>query len=50
MIVDGIDYYITDTFGKGLYNSCKDVKFGPMRKRSIDFIGAGAENFEGEPL
>lgn len=43
--VDGIDFYITDTFGEGLYNSCKDVKFGTMNTRAIEFIGSGAENF-----
>ena len=46
--VDGIDFYITDVFGEGLFNSCKDVKFGTMNTRAIDFIGAGAHNFEGE--
>ncbi|PRQ25180.1 putative protein patched/dispatched [Rosa chinensis] len=46
MTVDGIDYYISDTFGKGLYNSCKDVKFGTMNTRAIEFIGAGAKNFK----
>ncbi|THG07014.1 hypothetical protein TEA_022929 [Camellia sinensis var. sinensis] len=27
LTVDGIQYYITDTFGEGLFESCKDVKF-----------------------
>ncbi|ONH92500.1 hypothetical protein PRUPE_8G178600 [Prunus persica] len=44
--VDAIDFYIADTFGEGLYNSCKDVKFGTMNTRAIEFIGAGAKNFE----
>ena len=43
----GIDFIITDAFGEGLYNSCKDVKFGTMNTRAIDFIGAGAKNFKG---
>lgn len=46
MTVDGIDFYVTDTFGEELYNSCKDVKFGTMNTRAIDFIGAGAKNFK----
>ncbi|KAG4382084.1 hypothetical protein AAZX31_14G001600 [Glycine max] len=46
MTVDGIDYYITETFGEGLYESCKDVKFGTMNTRAIDFVGAGASNFK----
>ncbi|KAI9201267.1 hypothetical protein LWI28_020944 [Acer negundo] len=45
MTVNGIDYYITDTFGEGLYESCKDVKFGTMNTRALDFIGAGAQTF-----
>eukprot|EP00257_Ricinus_communis_P008945 XP_002527152.2 NPC intracellular cholesterol transporter 1 isoform X1 [Ricinus communis] len=44
--VDGIDYYLSDNFAQGLYNSCKDVKFGTMNTRALDFVGAGAKNFE----
>ncbi|KAL3830515.1 hypothetical protein ACJIZ3_019317 [Penstemon smallii] len=43
--VDGIDFYITDNFGEGMFESCKDVKFGTMNTRAIEFIGAGAKNF-----
>ena len=45
--MDGIDFYVTDTFGEGLYDSCKDVKFGTMNSRALEFIGAGAQNFTG---
>lgn len=45
--MDGIEFIITDAFGEGLYNSCKDVKFGTMNTRAIDFIGAGAKTFKG---
>ncbi|XP_002510680.3 NPC intracellular cholesterol transporter 1 isoform X1 [Ricinus communis] len=45
LTVDGIDFYITDAFGEGLYDSCKDVKFGTMNTRALNFIGAGAQNF-----
>ncbi|KAL2499279.1 Patched family protein [Abeliophyllum distichum] len=45
LTVDGIDFYITDTFGEGMFESCKDVKFGTMNTRAIEFIGAGAKNF-----
>jgi len=48
--VDGIDFFVTDTFGEELFDSCKDVKFGTMNTRAIDFIGAGAKNFKGEML
>ncbi|XP_038878641.1 NPC intracellular cholesterol transporter 1-like [Benincasa hispida] len=46
MTVDGIDYYVTEKFGKGLYDSCKDVKFGTMNTRALDFVGGGAKSFE----
>ncbi|XP_062027066.1 uncharacterized protein LOC133743216 [Rosa rugosa] len=46
MTVGGIDYYISDAFGEGLYDSCKDVKFGTMNSRAMEFIGAGAQNFK----
>ncbi|XP_058098545.1 uncharacterized protein LOC131243314 isoform X2 [Magnolia sinica] len=45
LTVDGIDFYVTDSYGEELYNSCKDVKFGTMNVRAMDFIGAGAQNF-----
>ncbi|CDY71178.1 BnaAnng36400D [Brassica napus] len=45
LTVDGIDYHITDMFGEGLYESCKEVKFGTMNTRAINFVGGGAQNF-----
>lgn len=48
--MDGIDFCITDAFGEGLYDSCKDVKFGTMNSRALEFIGAGAQNFKGNPI
>ncbi|VVB09583.1 unnamed protein product [Arabis nemorensis] len=45
LTVDGIDYHVTDTFGEGLYESCKEVKFGTMNTRAINFVGGGAKNF-----
>lgn len=44
LTVDGIDYYLSEAFGEGLYNSCKDVKFGTMNTRAIEFVGGGAKN------
>ncbi|GLT63217.1 hypothetical protein SLA2020_357960 [Shorea laevis] len=46
LTVDGIDFYVTDAFGEELFSSCKDVKFGTMNTRAIEFIGAGAKNFK----
>ncbi|PPR89734.1 hypothetical protein GOBAR_AA30949 [Gossypium barbadense] len=47
LTVDGIDFFVSDAFGEGLYDSCKEVKFGTMNTRAIQFIGAGATNFKG---
>ncbi|KAK7351808.1 hypothetical protein VNO77_11517 [Canavalia gladiata] len=46
LTVGAIDYFVTDAFGEGLYESCKDVKFGTMNSRALQFIGAGAKNFK----
>ncbi|KAK4759848.1 hypothetical protein SAY87_022979 [Trapa incisa] len=43
--VDAIDFFVTEEFGEGLYSSCKDVKFGTMNTRALEFIGAGARNY-----
>ncbi|KAJ6731185.1 PATCHED FAMILY PROTEIN [Salix viminalis] len=45
LTVSGIEFYVYDAFGEGLYESCKDVKFGTMNSRALNFIGAGAKNF-----
>uniref|UniRef100_A0A7N0U4X7 SSD domain-containing protein n=1 Tax=Kalanchoe fedtschenkoi TaxID=63787 RepID=A0A7N0U4X7_KALFE len=42
LTVDAIDYYITDLFAEGLFDSCKEVKFGTMNTRAIQFMGGGA--------
>ncbi|KAL2936836.1 NPC intracellular cholesterol transporter 1-like protein 1b [Bienertia sinuspersici] len=46
LTVDGIEFFVSEDFGEGLYDSCKDVKFGSMNTRAIDFVGAGAKNYE----
>lgn len=45
--VDGIDYYITSNYGEELYNSCKEVKFGTLNTRAMDFLGGGAKTYKG---
>lgn len=47
LTVDAIEFYITDAFGEGMYNSCKDVKFGTMNTRAIEFVAGGAKDFRG---
>lgn len=50
LTVDAIEFYVTDAFGEGLYNSCKDVKFGTMNTRAIEFVAGGAKDFKGRFL
>ncbi|XP_009384014.2 uncharacterized protein LOC103971663 [Musa acuminata AAA Group] len=45
LAVDAIDFFVTHYFGEQLFNSCKDVKFGSMNTRAMDFVGAGAHNY-----
>ncbi|KAF2760450.1 multidrug efflux transporter AcrB transmembrane domain-containing protein [Pseudovirgaria hyperparasitica] len=40
-----VDVLITDKFGTGFYDSCKDVKFGPTNNNAMALIGGGAHNF-----
>lgn len=44
-LVTELDHLISDEFGTGFYNSCKDVKFGATGGLAMDFIGGGAKNY-----
>ena len=44
-LVTELDHLISDDFGTGFYDSCKDVKFGATGGRAMEFIGGGAKNF-----
>ncbi|KAF2718019.1 NCR1, Niemann-pick type C [Polychaeton citri CBS 116435] len=44
-IVTELDQLISDDFGSGFYDSCKDVKFGATGSRAMDLIGGGAKNY-----
>ncbi|KAL9604689.1 MAG: hypothetical protein Q9219_000409 [cf. Caloplaca sp. 3 TL-2023] len=45
LIVTELDNLWSDEYGKGFYNSCKDVKFGATGGKAMDFIGGGAKNY-----
>ena len=45
VLVTELDNLWSDKYGKGFYDSCKDVKFGATNSRAMDFIGGGAKNF-----
>jgi len=44
-LVTELDQLISEEYGTGFYNSCKDVKFGPTNSRAMDLIGGGAKNY-----
>ncbi|KAI9730106.1 MAG: hypothetical protein M1834_006098 [Cirrosporium novae-zelandiae] len=44
-IVTELDNLISDQYGSGFYDSCKDVKLGASGGKAMDFIGGGAQNY-----
>ncbi|CAD6502421.1 BgTH12-05013 [Blumeria graminis f. sp. triticale] len=40
-----LDQLLDTEYGSGLFDSCKDVKFGPTNTNAIDFIGGGANSY-----
>ncbi len=44
-MVTELDQLISEEYGIGFYDSCKDVKFGPSNAKAMDFIGGGAKNY-----
>ncbi|KAF8448566.1 sterol-sensing domain of SREBP cleavage-activation-domain-containing protein [Terfezia claveryi] len=44
-VVEELDYFVSDDYGSGFYDSCKDVKFSATNGYVMDFIGGGAKNY-----
>ncbi|KAJ2892807.1 putative patched sphingolipid transporter protein [Zalerion maritima] len=44
MVVE-LDQLVSEEYGSGFYDSCKDVKFGPSNSNAMSFIGGGAKNY-----
>lgn len=44
-IVQELDQLVSDKYGSGFYDSCKDVKFGATNGNAMDLIGGGAKNY-----
>ena len=40
-----LDQLVSDEYGSGFYDSCKDVKFGPTNSNAMALIGGGAKNY-----
>ncbi|PHH89019.1 hypothetical protein CDD83_6766 [Cordyceps sp. RAO-2017] len=44
-LVTELDQLISDEYGTGFYDSCKEVKFGGANSRAMDLIGGGAKDY-----
>lgn len=44
-LVTELDHLVSDEYGGGFYDSCKDVKFGASGSKAMDLIGGGAKNY-----
>jgi Niemann-Pick C1 protein len=43
--VTELDQLISNEYGSGFYDSCKDVKFGVTNNNAMTYIGGGAKNY-----
>ncbi|SGY29591.1 BQ5605_C002g01068 [Microbotryum silenes-dioicae] len=43
--VKSVDFDVAERFGKGFYDSCKDVKFGATNGYAMQFLGGGAKDY-----
>lgn len=46
LLVTQLDQLISKDYGTGLYDSCKEVKFGGANSKAMDLIGGGAKNYQ----
>ncbi|EKJ70120.1 hypothetical protein FPSE_09646 [Fusarium pseudograminearum CS3096] len=44
-LVTELDHLVSEKYGSGFYDSCKEVKFGGANSRAMDLIGGGAKNY-----
>lgn len=45
LLITELDHLISEDYGSGFYDSCKEVKFGGANSRAMDLIGGGATNY-----
>lgn len=43
--MESLDFHVGEEFGKGFYDSCKNVQLGSANALAMDFIGGGAKNY-----
>ncbi|KAL7274839.1 niemann-Pick type C-related protein 1 [Rhizina undulata] len=44
-IVTELDYFVSEDYGSGFFDSCKDLKFSATNGYVMDLIGGGAKNY-----
>lgn len=44
-IIAEVDYFVSEEYGTGFYNSCKDVKYSVTNGNAMDLIGGGAKDY-----
>ncbi|KJR85311.1 Niemann-Pick C1 protein [Sporothrix schenckii 1099-18] len=45
LLVTKLDQLVSEEYGAGFYDSCKEVKFGPTNSKAMALIGGGAKNY-----
>lgn len=45
--VKSVDFIVGEQFGKGFFDSCKNVQYGATNGYAMDLIGGGAKNYSG---
>lgn len=45
--VKSVEYYVSEEFRQGFYDSCKNVKFGASNGFAMDLLGGGATDADG---
>ena len=43
--VKSVDFHVGEQFGKGFFDSCKDVQIGATNGYAMDLLGGGAKNY-----
>lgn len=44
-LITELDQLISEDYGSGFFDSCKNVKFGPSNSEAMKLIGGGAKNY-----
>jgi len=43
--VKSLDFFVSESYASGFFDSCKEVKFGASNGYAMDFIGGGAKDY-----